>query len=290
MKPVRCRTCQWTGRRKTELADGEAHPKPCPEGHEVTVGGWPPNSTETTPSGVLIEFWDEVNVETGAEQTRRYKVNGEKMPSATTILGVLNKPALLDWAARLAREGKDWREVRDEAAERGTDSHALACGLLAGDRVGLQDLRDEHRAYGQAAMRWISRRRPKVERLETMVASVAHGYSGRIDLLGRVTEGLGVFDYKSVTRWHEDGNGDKLPPYDENALQLDLYSGALIECGYPAPEFGGVVRLGPDGEFDETLFELDHDRGLAILGAYRAKAEAGKALRAGLRPALAVAA
>jgi hypothetical protein len=281
-KPVRCRTCHWTGQRATDLSDGEAHPKPCPKGHEVTVGGWPPSVVETTPNGVLIEFWDETNIETGEAQQRRYRINGEKVPSATTILGVLNKPALLDWAARLAREGRDWRDVRDEAAERGTDSHTLACGLLAGDRVGLQDLKDEHRAYGQAAMRWISRRRPQVEQLERMVASTEHGYSGRLDLLGRVSEGLGLWDYKSVTKWAHNDKGDVLPPYDENALQLDLYSGALVESGYPAPDFGGVVRLGPDGEYEETLFELDPSRGLAILGAYQAKADAGRALRAGL--------
>lgn len=304
MSAVRCKTagCYWTGNRKTDLPDGAELPKPCPNGHPVVVGGPPPTSVETTPSGIRIEFWDSENAETGQPQTRRYLVNGERLPSATTILGILDKPALLDWAARLAREGLNWREVRDEAGDRGTNAHALVLDVVTGKRRNLASLPPDHRPYGMAAMSWVLRRGPKVIEAERMVASLKHGFSGRTDLLFEDVDGrLVLADHKTISGWHYRRDKDgvptetKLPPYDENALQLDLYAQALVESGYPKPDYGLVVRLGPDGQFDETPFLLDPSRGLRILGAYQAKAEAHKALAAGLpdpveEPALAVAA
>ena len=282
MAKVRCRTegCYWTGNRKTTEPDGTVLDKPCPQGHEVVVGGPPPTSVETTPTGVEIAFWDETNVETGQPQQRRYTVDGQRLPSVTTVLGVLNKPALLDWAARLAREGKDWRDVRDEAGDRGTNAHALALDVVLGKRRSLSSLPDEHRPYGQAAMAWVLERRPEVIQAERMIAS-GHGYSGRFDLLAGIRGHRILADYKTVSKWHFNGEA-KLPPYPENALQLDLYANALVECGYETPDYGLVVRLGPDGEFEESYFELDYDRGLKILGAYRARGDAAAALAKGV--------
>lgn len=76
-----------------------------------------------------------------------YYYNGKKMTGCTTILGVLSKPALIPWAAKMACEyvkdnseriEDDWRvtaetlklaqtahaRTRDKRAEEGTDLHA----------------------------------------------------------------------------------------------------------------------------------------------------------------------
>lgn len=283
MAKVRCRTagCYWTGNRKTDAPVGTVLEKPCPNGHEVVAGGPPPTAVDTTPTGIEIAFWDETNVETGQPQQRHYKVDGKRLPSVTTILGVLNKPALLDWAARFAREGLDWRDVRDEAGDRGHNTHELALDVVLGKRRSLSSLPAEHRAYGQAAMSWVLDRQPEVIEAERMIASVEHGYSGRTDLLALIGGHRVLADYKTVSRWHFNGD-EKLPPYPENALQLDLYANAAAECGYEAPDLGLVVRLGPDGEYHESFFELDYERGLRIVGAYTARAEAAAALAKGV--------
>lgn len=84
------------------------------------------------------------------EGTHKYFMDGKPMTGCTTILGVLNKPALVPWAARMAVDyvkdvwdidtahTKEWflNEVyeaaknahakkRDEGAAKGTDTHAL---------------------------------------------------------------------------------------------------------------------------------------------------------------------
>lgn len=288
-QPVRCLTCFWTGQRATDAAPNTELDKPCPNGHPVVVGPWPPTSTEMTPSGFVIQFWDSENVESGQPQQRRYLVDGQRLPSVTSLLRILDKPALLDWAARLAKEGVEWRDVRDEAGERGHNAHRLVLDVLTGRQRRLSSLPEEHRAYGQAVMAWVASRNPRPLYTEKLVASVQHGYSGRLDLICDLDGGRPIVDYKTQTKWSE-RDGKRLPPYEENALQLDLYAGAAIESGYLPPEYGLVVRLGPDGQYDETPFELDPARGLAILAAYRAKAEASAALKAGLKPRLAVAA
>lgn len=299
MTAVRCREpgCNWTGSRKTDAAIDTPLVKPCPNGHTVVVGGPPPTKVETTPSGFRIEFWDSHNIESGAEQRRRYTVNGDRLQSVTTILGVLAKDALLGWVERLTLEGLNWRDVRDEAGERGHESHDLLLRALLSERTSLSDLPDEYRAWGQAAFRWLRARAPKVIQAECMVASVEHGYAGRFDLLAQLGRDRPRIDFKTSTNWahKRDKNGEPtdevLPPYPETALQLDLYEGAAVESGYPPADYGLVVRLGPDGRYDETPFELDPERGLRILNAYRARAEANKALVVGLpEPELAAAA
>lgn len=279
-RPVRCLDCFWTGSRKTDEPDGTPLEKGCPNGHDrVVVGGPPPTLVQTTPSGIEIAFWDSLNVESGQKQQRRYTVNGERFRSVTTYLGVLSKDALLDWVATETREGRDWRQTRDEAGERGDHLHRLLLAAVLKQKVSLADLPDEYRVWGQAAMRWLRYRNPKVDEAEQMVASLEHRYSGRFDLLCSIlgTRGL-LVDFKTVSKWSHDGD-ELRPPFPENLLQLDLYAGAMAESGYPAPERGVVVRLGPDASFDETFVDLDPERPLGVLAAHRSREAATAALR-----------
>lgn len=256
----------------------------------------PPTSVESTPSGIEIAFWDSVGAD-GLPQQRRYAVNGDRFVNVTTVLGILDKPALLDWAANLAREGQDWRDVRDEAGDRGKGAHDLILRSMLRKKTSLSDLPDDWRSWGQAAFRWLRARQPKVVEAECMVAAPSHGFAGRMDLLAVIDGTLTLVDFKTVTKWAyrkkrcsecRDGcenceggyvDGDLYPPYEENLLQLDLYAQAIEESGYTEPERGLVVRLGPDGEYDETFVNLQPERGLGILRAYRCKAAASSELR-----------
>ena len=54
--------------------------------------------------------------------------SGEKVPGVTTVIGgqlAWNKGALMYWAWSQGKEGKDFRETKDEAADLGTRVHAL---------------------------------------------------------------------------------------------------------------------------------------------------------------------
>lgn len=239
-----------------------------------------PNAVEVTPSGLEIAFYDSVGVD-GRPQQRRYLVNGERLVNVTTVLNTLSKgDALLHWAVGLEREGRDWREVRDEAARRGTNTHHLLLRTLTKGRAGLADLPDDQRPYGQAAFRWMRDRQPEVELCEAMVADPDQGYAGRLDLLAKIDGLRLLIDFKSVTKWAASAKGAKLPPYDENLLQLDLYQGALEPSGYDDADAGLIVRLGPDGTYDETRARLDPERGRCVLAAHNARKDAGRDLRA----------
>lgn len=298
MSAVRCtaRGCGWTGQRKAaaDLPLDTPLDKGCPRcDGEVKVGGPAPTSVQVTPAGIEIAFWDSQNVESGLEQRRRYAIGGPpldghriKVPSVSTILGVLAKEGLLHWVYRLTLEGRDYRAERDEAGERGAAAHDLVVRAMLGERTSLADLPDEYRGWGRAAYRWLRHRRPEVIAAEQMVASVEYRYAGRFDLLARCEYGLARIDFKTVNELKRDRAGKPYPPYAENALQLDGYEGAARESGYEAADIGCVVRLGPDGQFHETFFELDPDRFLRIAGASRAVREAESALRAGAREAV----
>jgi hypothetical protein len=244
-----------------------------------------PNVVEVLPCGAEVQFYDEIGVD-GKPQARRYLIDGERFANVTTILNVLQKEALLGWVERLTREGRNWREVRDEASERGHGTHHLLLQVLTGQGASLADLSAEWRPWGQAGFKWVRARRPKIIRNEAMVASLAHKYAGRLDLLAGVDGVRTLTEFKTLTKWSYERDAKtkeltdrKYPPYDENLLQLDLYQGGLIESGYDPAERGLIVRLGPDAEYDETFVDLDPQRGIDVLAAFRAKAEVRKALK-----------
>ena len=283
---VRCLTCGWDGNRKSELPLNAPQPKPCPKCDGVVLTGpWPPNSAETTPSGLRIEFWDERRAEIPtAEQKRRYLVDGKKLPSVTHFTGLLDKPGLLWWVADLVRQGLDWQDEKKRAGRRGTVTHQVALDLLTGKRRALSSVEEAHRPYAQAISAWILERQPEVIEAERMVASVEHGYSGRLDLHAELRgwDGAPRIDFKTKEKWPVDQDGHRRRPYETEVMQLDLYEIAAVESGYPAADFGLIVRLGPDGTYDESPFRLCPFRPLSLLDVAASVADARKALATGL--------
>lgn len=283
---VRCVNCGWDGDRKTDLLPNTPHPLPCPKcKREVLAGSWLPNSTETTPSGFLIEFYDETRAEfPEATQTRRYLVDGKKLPSVTHLTGLLDKPGVKYWVADHVREGRDWQAELKRAQRRGIASHDVALDLVLGKRRSLSTVDPEHRPYAQAVSAWVLERQPKVIEAERMVASVKHGFSGRFDLHAELRGWPGAprIDFKSKEKWPVDQDGRRRVPYESEVMQLDLYELAAVESGYESADFGLIVRLGPDGTYDETPFLLSHTRPLSLLDVDASVADAKRALRTGL--------
>ncbi len=73
-----------------------------------------------------------------------YKRGDVAVPGASTIAGI-HKPVdpLMGWAAKLAREGKDWRKERDNSADAGTIAHFLAECWLNRDTTDLSEFGQE---------------------------------------------------------------------------------------------------------------------------------------------------
>ena len=164
----------------------------------------------TTPSGISIVFEDGLpDPVTEKSKQRCYLVNGQKLPSVTTILGMLDKPGLIWWSEKitaegcieLAREGmlplqtdaalgqlasRQLRhfQVSEKKAERGKLSHEDLVHLAAGEALpGLDTYPGEQRAFARGLSGLMADLRPTIHESEQMVASVEHGFAGRPDMV-----------------------------------------------------------------------------------------------------------
>lgn len=209
---------------------------------------------ETLPSGTqvlyrdsshrywLIEAWDE---EEGTIAKKR------PLNAVSSILRILDKPALIESAVRLAFEGKHYRTEWGAAATRGTSIHKALERLASEGQVpDLNDFPEEDQGFVRALSGWWLEAEPEVIQTEFIVASERYSYAGRCDLRCRLDGRELLVDLKTVAKWSLDKKGNRRPPYKENALQLAAYECALEESGYAPVDATAVLRLEASGEYD----------------------------------------
>lgn len=189
-----------------------------------------------------------------------YLLDGEKVPGVTTVIGALDKPALINWAARQAAElaVNDWdrlatlpiaarlqelqwahRATNRKAATRGTRIHTFGEHLAHGREVNVPDeLRGPVEAYARFLDLWGI----ESTAIEVPVCHTEYRYAGTAD--GFVTSprlGPILLDVKT-------GSG----VFPEVALQLSAYryaNLALIDnAEAPVPEVAAcyVAHVLPD--------------------------------------------
>jgi RecB family exonuclease len=162
-----------------------------------------------------------------------YKLDGAKVDGVTSVIGAgVPKPALPNWAARevaafaadnldllanLDRDaaidllkGAPWRD-RDKAARRGTEVHALAERLVAGDEI---DVPEELTGHVDSYLRFLDDWRPTDELIEVVVGHHAHRWMGTLDMIATLNDGR---------RWLLDIKTTRSGIFGEVALQLAAY-------------------------------------------------------------------
>jgi hypothetical protein len=189
-----------------------------------------------------IEILPEVDVDKPAPDDQR-------LYSVTTIIGALDKPALLYWAAeeaakaavgvakslpvRLEEDGPEevikWlRDARfrkpkgqRSATELGTAVHdALEQLALTGQ---FPDVDDEVRPFIVQADKWMQKFQPVYEAAEMTIYNPTYGYAGTLDAIAVVGGVRFLLDYKS-SRKSIDSRGKQTTPYPEQVgLQLAAY-------------------------------------------------------------------
>jgi hypothetical protein len=165
-----------------------------------------------------------------------YRINGQKVPGVTTILGATTaKPALVNWAgdttaayavdnrdqlmtlppSKMLTELKQARYAdRDQAANRGTEVHRLAEAYINGQEIEIPDELDGHvRAYEKFVKEWDV----KPVHVEVVVGNLTLGYCGTIDLIADLADG-----YRHLTDLKTSRSGI----FPETALQIVAYSKA----------------------------------------------------------------
>lgn len=193
-----------------------------------------------------------------------------QLPSVTTILSVIGKPALMAWAAKVEREmvtkvaadlyldvagtppmsrpaylmtlenrlGKERAHSKElaRAGEIGSQVHELIEWTMKGElcyEVGPSPRITD--AAQWAFMAWEDWRRAvklKPVAVEQVIWSKTYGYAGTLDLLAEVEGVLTVIDWKT---------GKAV--YGEAHLQNAAYRQAIREMGHGDPKQGLIVRL-----------------------------------------------
>lgn len=137
-----------------------------------------------------------------------YKLNGERIPGVTTIISRF-KPSggLIHWAWQQGKDGKDYRETRDKAADAGTVAHDMVEADIYGavfDPTGI-DLETVAKADGafQAYKTWKTQTNLQVAEAELSLISKTHRFGGTIDALFVQGE-LALGDWKTSNAIYAD--------------------------------------------------------------------------------------
>lgn len=210
-----------------------------------------------------------------------YTFNGDFVPGVTTPLNVLDKPALVGWAAGLASEhwhsaiksGRtDYDEIRteakkvydlnrDAAADIGTNVHAYAEAFFK--KQPLPELRTDQAKRGVEAFHdWESKHKIEILGVERLVYSKEHHFAGTCDFIAKIDGRLVVGDIKTSSGI-----------YNSHRFQVAAYQGALQEEKNMTFEERLIVRFDKKtGKFQTKSFfnfELDFKGFLSALSIYR---------------------
>lgn len=143
-----------------------------------------------------------------------HPLTGEELPSITNVIGVLDKPALPRWSAKMVAEqawkmrhsldalgeqecidvlkGSPWRNS-GRAADRGTSVHDYL--EAAAEGRDLPDLEGDAARFRKGADEFLERYQPEFYLTEFTV--FGDGYAGTADFLARIGDRVVIGDYKT---------------------------------------------------------------------------------------------
>lgn len=187
-----------------------------------------------------------------------YQSNGIEYPSVTTVLGILGKgDALLGWAAKCAIDyarakieagaeplaalqdaAGNWKTVRDEAADIGSEIHDLIHKYIKFGRDVTGNLRPEVENGFLAFLEWESRHKVEWHKTEMRVTSRIHGFAGTLDAICSMRPNPESAERKKYLIDFKSSKGF----YDGFDMQLAAYRVGAAEAG-DQTEGCGILRL-----------------------------------------------
>ncbi len=134
--------------------------------------------------------------------------DGTKVPSVTTILGRFKEAGgLIHWSWKLGMEGKDYRAVRDQAADAGTLAHELIDAHITGQTITLDGdgeiIRQAQNAFN-SYKNWELTTGVKIEWTERQLVSEEHKFGGTPDAFGIVDNKPVLLDWKTSNSVYSD--------------------------------------------------------------------------------------
>lgn len=194
----------------------------------------------------------------------------EVIPSVTTILKVINKPALVNWASNMAvdyiseqiQPGVSYDEIelinifkngrkahwqkKTDAGDIGTFVHNWIEKYINGENPGMP-VNPELKVSILKFLLWVEKHDVKFLVSEQVVFSKKYKYSGTIDFICTIDGKLYIGDLKTSKGI-----------YAEYWIQTSAYRNARVE-EYPEEDYTGqlIVRVGKDGTFEFAIMRDD---------------------------------
>lgn len=176
-----------------------------------------------------------------------YKLDGVRVPGVTTILGILNKPALVKWANNLGLQGIDSTKYRDEMADIGTLAHQMIVDYFNGVETNTTDYSENQIGLAENCLlsfwEWEKGHKIEVIMAEKQLVSAEFGFGGTIDCFCKLDGHPTLLDFKT---------GKAI--YPEMLYQLAAYEQLLREDGQMVG-LSHILRIGRDEDegFEERL-------------------------------------
>lgn len=166
-----------------------------------------------------------------------YKLkDGKRVPGVTTLIGVLNKPALVKWANNLGLQGIDSTSYVDNLAQTGTLAHEMILAYLKKEEVDTSEYTGSQVEMAQNSfasyLGWARHYTVEPILVETPMVSEQHRYGGTPDLLANVDGVSTLLDFKT---------GKAL--YPEHNIQVAAYRQMIIEQDFAVDEVK-ILRIG----------------------------------------------
>lgn len=160
----------------------------------------------------------------------------EEVPSVTTILKVLNKPGLVNWANSLGWKRQSYKKVLEEKAEHGTYVHELFYEYMFKEGklfdVSQPGMLDNIKAYLANFKKFLEEY--NIKPIWGEKSFTTNTYGGTVDLLCEIDGKLTILDFKTSKKF-----------YSSHFIQLGAYI-QLLDYNDIHVEQVGIVQVGDD--------------------------------------------
>lgn len=182
-----------------------------------------------------------------SNHTMYFNKNGQEIPSATTILKILNKPQLVKWANYLGFKHLDVDSVLDESATLGTAVHRFINSILMNYYIiyvpdGIIPTKVLY-SYLNRFKIWLKTNDVKPILLERSISSEKFG--GTVDFYGEINGKLTILDFKTSKKI-------RISMF----FQLALYVILLEELGYKVEQVG-ILLVNPKHKDEKYIQRED---------------------------------
>lgn len=183
-------------------------------------------------------------------------VDGIQYPGVTTVLGLKNKPNLVNWAWKKGRDQEDIQAILRTSGDIGTLAHALISKDWGGEEPDLGKYSEFVRGMAENAyisyLHWAENHTLEAILVEHQMVSDRFRYGGTCDWFGLVDGVPVLLDFKTSSGI-----------YDDHKIQTSAYIQLIREQGYEV-DHSRLIQLGRD---EDVAFE-DHAVTEPRLGKY----------------------